>query len=308
MSDIDDIITMPNHVMLENVAGHCSMSCNMCPIDSYPRKETMSDELFFRIVSRLAPYKSNISYFSLVGLGESLLDKSVHTKVSYLKSDGWRGVGVYTNGTPLTERTSENLLKSGLDSLLISIDGFSSKVQNTIRKGGDLKKIRSNLLRFIELRNTGSYQTKVVIRFTEQDLNVDEYESFYNFWSSVINVNSGDMILKYELHNHGVLVDTSALTKFSTRKNSLSAAKPTRCKEIFERLTILSDGSVGLCCGDHLFKEQTGSILDRDPIDIYNSGSHKRYRRAFLTEDFSEAPLCNGCTVMSSILSKQIGI
>jgi hypothetical protein len=293
--------------MLENVAGMCSMSCNMCPIDEYPRQEIMSYDIFEKVINKLEKWRDNINFFSIVGLGESLLDKGIIKKIQLLKNKEFKGIGVYTNATPLTEKISMNLLKSELDSLLVSIDGFTDNTQNKIRVGGDHIKIKNNLLRFIKLRNTNNFNTKIIIRFTEQDLNIGEYNDFYRYWSKQLDFSKGDLILKYSLHNHGVLIDTSKLLKNSSLSLIKSNKPLVKCKEINERLTILSDGTIGLCCGDHLAKVKTGNILTGDPVEIYNQGNHLIYRSAFETGDFTNAKLCIGCTVMDSILSKQTG-
>ena len=66
---------IPSHIQIETVAGYCTVRCIMCPIENSLRKEIMSNDLFERIIQKLLPIKNNIKLFSIVGIGEPLIDK-----------------------------------------------------------------------------------------------------------------------------------------------------------------------------------------------------------------------------------------
>ena len=76
---------IPYSVQIETVAGKCTVSCNMCPIETHPRKEIMSEERFDAILNKLIKIKKHIKFFTLSGIGEPLLDKNTHVKVKKCK-------------------------------------------------------------------------------------------------------------------------------------------------------------------------------------------------------------------------------
>ncbi len=162
---------IPSHIQIETVSGMCTVRCIMCQIEQSKRKELMNNETFTKILLKLQPYLYNQQFFSLCGLGETLIDKNVHEKIKIAKKLGFRGTGISTNGTLLNEKISKKLLDAKLDTLIISIDGFTSKTQGAIRVGSNLNEIILNVQRFIALREMSKSRTKIIIRFTRQELN-----------------------------------------------------------------------------------------------------------------------------------------
>ena len=144
---------IPYNIQIETVAGKCTVSCNMCPIEQHPRKEIMSDELFDQIIKKLLKIKKNIKFFNLVGIGEPLLDKTTHVKVEKCKKLGFQNVWIYTNATALNKKNSSKLLEAKLDVLVVSLDGFK-KSQERIRVGANYDTIEKNIINFIELRDS----------------------------------------------------------------------------------------------------------------------------------------------------------
>ena len=134
ISMINDKV-IPSDIQIETVCGICNLRCIMCPIEQSKRKKIMNNEKLTKILKKLQPYLYNQKFLSLCGLGEPLIDKNVHEKIKIAKEMGFLGTGIYTNGTLLNEKKSENLLDAKLDSLIISIDGFTSKTQEAIRVG-----------------------------------------------------------------------------------------------------------------------------------------------------------------------------
>ena len=80
-----------------------------------------------------------------------------------------------------------------------------------------------------------------------------------------------------------------------------------KCYQLYDRLTILSDGSLGLCCGDQLGKYKIGSVLNEDPVVLYNhSEIFSKYREKIENGKISELELCRGCSVPYSVSTKEI--
>ena len=298
---------IPYSVQIETVAGKCTVSCNMCPIETHPRKEIMSEERFDAILNKLIKIKKHIKFFTLSGIGEPLLDKNTHVKVKKCKQLGFKNVCIYTNATALTNKNSQNLLLSKLDVLVISLDGFK-KSQEKIRVGSNYEKIEKNIRDFIQLRNDFFKKTdhfcKVIIRFTEQKINKDEFEKFSKFWLKFLTMGEGeskDLVLKYVVHGHGDLVDIS--DKVVTKQANSSFIK---CPELTKRLSIHSNGRIATCCGDHNEKYTNPSILDSDQdiIDIYNSGNFKMLRETIANKKYVD--ICKNCTVPFSIESSTV--
>jgi radical SAM protein with 4Fe4S-binding SPASM domain len=249
----------------------------------------MSNELFEKIVQRLLPIKKGIQIFTLLGLGETLIDKDIIEKIKIVKKYEFKEVGIFSNGMALDQELSTNLLNSGLDVIIFSIDGFSNKVQESIRIGSNLDKIVKNIEVFIEQREKLKAKTKIIIRFTEQEINKNEWDDFVIFWKKKLRNN--DAIFNYGLHNVGHIVE-----------NKIDEViKITKCSEVYNRMIIFSDGKVGLCCADQFGHYNIGNILNDDPIDLYNHELFKHYRNEMDKGNILNLELCKDCTVMYSI-------
>lgn len=291
---------IPKQIQIETVAGLCNVRCIMCPVDQSIRKEIMSNEVFISILEKFLPYQNHIENLSLLGLGETLIDRDIAKKISISKTigNGYKGVGVYTNGMLLTKELTKELLEAKLDSLIVSIDGISKETENVIRVGANVEKIIENIENFIYLRNSNDiYKTRIIIRFTEQDINKFEWYSFYQFWKKKLNFEKNDLILNYPVHNFGNLKE-----KINPEKFNLQNIK---CKEVYERIIVFSDGEIGLCCGDQFGYYKNENIFEHDPIEIYNRGMFSKYRAEMNKGNILELDLCKNCSVAYSIISKK---
>ena len=291
---------IPNQIQIETVSGLCSVSCNMCPIDSHPRKEIMSFELFSSIFEKLIPYRKEIDMVSLCGIGETLLDKGIFQKIDFLKDSGFRGIAVYTNGIALTEKNILKLLETQLETIVISLDGITKDTQDVIRVGSKIDPLLKKINNLVKHRNESNSNTAIILRFTAQDINRDSFDSYNTYWSKRLDEKKMDKVLYYEIHNHGNLVNVSGIT--NRRPNS--EIKYT-CPELFKRLTIHSNGNVAMCCGDHFEKHNPGSAITHNPIDIYNSGLHEKFRLAMDAGMIDQLDICRTCDVIQSIESKK---
>lgn len=293
-------IIIPSHILIETVEGICNNRCIMCPIESSIRKGIMDNKTFAKILNKLQPFLDHQQFLSFCGLGETLLDRNTPDKIKFAKQLGFQGIGIYTNGLTLDEKMSRQLLDAGLDTLIISIDGFTSKVHEAIRLGSNLTKVVSNLEQFILLRNTGDYKTKIIIRFNKQELNQHEENDFCNFWKTKINKDRNDAVIVYNIHNVGGW----GLDKLDNEM--LNKMKGLKCPEIYERCMIGSDGSIVFCCGDQFGFYNIGNIFEDGLIQLYNSPRYVEYREAMNQGRILDLELCKNCSVAYSIATRAI--
>ena len=296
-------LIIPSHIQIATVEGKCNYRCVMCPIGESERQKVMDNQFFTAILKALKPYMAKQKFLSLLGLGETLIDKEVYKKIVIAKKMHFKGIGIFTNGELLTKKISESLLKAGLDSLIVSIDGYTDETQKSIRKGSNLHKIIKNIDDFIYIREQSNIKTRVIIRFTKQSLNQNEWEDFYNFWKDRLNIKYSDSIFCYNIHNFGG--NNSYLKEEDIIKHNIS--NNSKCDQLYDRLTIFSDGSLGLCCGDQLGRNKIGNVLDGDPVILYNESKiFKEYREKMRSGKILELELCRQCSVPYSVATKEI--
>ncbi|MBU0778066.1 radical SAM protein [Patescibacteria group bacterium] len=294
---------IPTHVHIETVFNMCTARCTMCIINSTTKKPNiMSNEDFIHILNKFRPYQENIKFVSLIGLGETLLDKDVVEKVKIAKDMGFKGVGFPTNCTELDEQMSTSLIMAGLDTLICSIDGYTKKTHELIRVGTNFADVTTNAKRFIDIRNKlnkidNKLRTKVLLRFIYQNDNKHEWNKYYEYWLPFLNKEFGDDVIKFNIHNWGnKLKDYKSVNDNSiTHDNYI-------CKDIYNRFIILSNGNVILCCGDSNEFYNLGNVLHDDPIEIYNCEIYNKYRSFMKDGKIQDLELCKNCTTQQSRL------
>lgn len=283
---------IPTHLQIETINGICTAKCTMCTIDSWKRKpNVMNLSVYTDILKRYLPYQKNLKCLSLFGFGEPLLDPSIVTKVEVAKSMGFRSVGFASNCTELDYATSGDLLLAGLDTLIPSIDGVNKDTHEAIRIGVNFNQVVNNVLMFLARREMIGH-TKVVVRFTKQKANETEWPEFKELWESRLDKYYGDMVICHDVIDVG-----GQVPEYEDKKVSAESNVPCVCPEIYNRMSVHSDGKVALCCAEANGIFELGNVLEADPIELFNGEVFRRHRRLMEEGRIEELELCNTCTI-----------
>ena len=238
----------------------------------------MPEKMFEGIIDSLEPYKQKIEKVDLFGLGEPLLDKFIFDRIKYVKKSGFRNIAISTNADLLDEDKQDLLLSSEIDTVIFSIDGIEAGTHESIRKGLDYNNLLKNCLSVIKKRNAGNYKTRFVVRFIRQEQNIDEWDRYKEFWEKQLSFDRRDLLIVYDVNSMGGSVDVASYSKADFEQSGLIdpvlEAKP--CHMVTDRLIILNDGSVPLCCEDTpTNKFNFGNVSESRPIEIFNNKKYK---------------------------------
>lgn len=294
---------MPSHIQIEVVGGKgmCNARCSMCTIDKWQRPPTiMSNQNFEYIVESLKPFRQRIEYITLHGNGEPLIDKELYHKVSYAKKSGLNGIGFASNCSLLTPEISEKLIKSGLDTIICSVDGFKKETHEAIRPGTNFDEVVNNIKTFIKIRNKFG-KTKVLVRFIRQATNYAEFDEYKKYWESILNPEYGDKVLVFNIHNWGtqLSVDNKINETFGTTYKSNLI-----CKDLFSRMIIFPDGDLAFCDADYNGFYDLGNVLSGHFLKLYNSAKFTLHRSKMINGLIDELPFCKNCTIPVSRANK----
>lgn len=286
---------VPRRIQIESVYG-CNARCNMCPVNLPPKrpKQIMDNSMYRSIIDDLIPYRDQIEMVDLFGLGEPLLDHHLSEKIAYTKEKGFGSLAISTNADLLSTHIAKELLMSGIDTIIVSIDGMNKETHEKIRKNTVFERVMSNTEAAIRLRNRGSYRTKFVLRFLRQEENRSQWDWFLQFWSKRISLEAGDKIIGYDAHNWG-----GKVSNYPRAPQCSSDHAP--CHHVFDRLIVLSDGTVPLCCIDmYDGANGFGNIRDGSPMEIFNNEKAAWARRLHKLGKRKEMKICEGCTILDS--------
>ena len=156
------IPTMPAFLKVE-ISRHCTVKCKYC----YVKKEKVFYPFvqYQELIDRLKNY---IFMVSLYDIGEPLQNEDV---IEYIKYAHMKKVGTVISSSLSINKTDEfwkELVLSGIDLILVSIDGTSEEVYKKYKTNGNLNLVLSNLEKILYYK--AMYAKKVFIEWQMIDL------------------------------------------------------------------------------------------------------------------------------------------
>lgn len=287
----EDLLYFPKYVQIETVAL-CNARCSMCPANEWTRDTyMMEDALFDKIAKELQSYSDWIKKVTIQLDGEPLLDKKLENRITALKEIGISCVAFSTNASLLSEKRARSIIDSGVDEVSFSVDGATAETFEKIRRGLSFEKCRTNLHKFIKLRNMLSADTSIRVRMTIQKANVHEYYDFVRYWHNYLK--PSDSVYGKLIHSWG-----NWLKRYSLAKNrNKSEINKSPCVSPWNSLVVLSDGKVPLCCEDFRVILLMGDANKKSIKDIWNCQEFNKIRNMHEKYGRASIEMCRNCNI-----------
>ncbi|GAG29682.1 unnamed protein product, partial [marine sediment metagenome] len=177
----------PLHVDIE-VTDACNLRCIMCVHGTGTKIETGSMDPDF--AKEMIRQSADGGAYSLKfnWRGEPALYRHLPQLIRFAKENGIREVQLNTNGLPFTPGTISEYLDSGLDRIIISVDGNSKETYEKIRIGGDFNRLVRNIESFVQQKRD-RMQSKPFVRvqLVRMQENLFEIEDFRRRWEKRVD-------------------------------------------------------------------------------------------------------------------------
>ncbi len=278
----------------------CNLRCPECPsgLRSFTRPTGMLEkDTFERIISEM---RSHLLYLTFYFQGEPYLHKSFLEMVRYAKQNKIY-TSTSTNGHYLTDSVAKDTVLSGLDRLIISIDGTTQETYKAYRVGGKLEKVlkgAANIVKWKKRLNTA--HPYVIFQFLVVKPNEHQIDEVYTL-AKDIGVDA--VILKtaqiYDYEYGSPLIPTQE--KYSRyRKNSddtyaLKNSLENSCWKLWHSCVFTWDGRVVPCCFDKDAQHILGNIHTQSFEEIWRSDPYK-YFRTQLVHSRKNIDICQNCS------------
>jgi hypothetical protein len=265
------------HVEINNT---CNLDCVMCPRNRLTRRLTLMDDGLYRsVVRQLAGM--GVGRASLFLFGEPLCHPRLNELVAYAVGHGVDPI-LNTNAMALTEGRSRKLLDAGLKTVIFSVDGVTPEVFSAVRRGGDLERVRANILRFLELASEYRPRPNTVVQFAVSKLNEHEVDAFRAFWEGRVDRLNFTRVTEY-----------AGIEGLKTYEYRTRERRP--CPDTWSKMVILADGTVTTCCLDLNGDLAMGDAAVTPLADLWRSPRWRALRRAHRRLQFSAYPVCDAC-------------
>ncbi len=274
---------VPPTVYVE-LTNKCNLNCLMCDRGSLSRQKLQMDMNLFKIVidnaSEIAVPEVKLNRF-----GEPLLHPKLIEMIKYTKRRRIPRVYFTTNATLLNETIAKKIIASGIDSVTFSVDGGKESTYEKIRRGAKYKDVVSNIERFARIRDDlGQKKPGMVLNTILMKDTMDEMPLIFQKWKTIV-----DKINVIPVGKYGNVEDFTNIDR-----NTL---KPERrvCHQPFDRLLVLWDGSVTVCCADINGELCIGKSPDDRLQQIWRIGRIKHIRKMLMKKQYKTIPICAQC-------------
>jgi radical SAM protein with 4Fe4S-binding SPASM domain len=262
----------------------CNLRCPMCPRQDFiPGKGYMDFNLIKQILDQATEF--GLYAFNFAGLGEPTMFKRLFEIIKYAKDKGVVDVNMHTNGSPLGHDFNRQLIESGLDRLIISLNSTDKEVYEKIMVGANFEKVYAAVENLIKQRNEHP-NTRLHIKANFIDMEEDghsEKDKFIAYWGSKVNRIG---VLRY--------LDCQEDERLHF-KNNYQQDEQFCCPELWRRLTILSDGTATLCPRDMKKKYVIGNVHEQTISEIWTGSKMQHIRDTHRQGKFKELGFCADC-------------
>jgi len=278
----------------------CNLRCPECPsgLRSFTRPTgKLTTGLFKKMITDV---KEHLIYLTFYFQGEPYLNPQFLDMVNIAAKNN-----IYTttstNAHFLDAPNSQKTVQSGLNRLIISIDGASQSTYESYRKAGDLKKVLEGTRNILKWRKKlKSKSPKVIWQFLVVKPNEHEVPKIKQlakeFGVDKVAFKTAQ-IYDYEKGNELIPTIEKYARYRSNGDGTFSIKNPlaNKCWKMWQSCVITWDGQVIPCCFDKDASHSMGNIQEKSFKEIWNSKPYDAFRNALLTSR-SEIAICKNCT------------
>lgn len=278
----------------------CNLRCPECPsgLRSFTRPTGMlQDQLFEKVIDQV---KGHLTWLHLYFQGEPFLNPRFLEMVEYANSKGIF-TSTSTNGHYLQEKHVDAVLKSGLQQLIVSMDGITQEVYEQYRIGGSLEKVQEGLKLLLSERKKAKQNfPRVVLQFLVTGQNEHQLPALKT-WAEEMQVD--ELQLKtaqiYEFENGSDLIPSdlgySRYIPAGNGKWKLKKKIENKCWRMWQGAVVTWDGKVVPCCFDKDASNVMGELKSHSLSSIWTSLGYQNFR-AQLLNDRTQIEICRNCT------------
>ena len=278
----------------------CNLRCPECPsgLRSFTRPTGMlPEDLFKKTIDEL---HETLLYLIFYFQGEPYLHNGFLDLVKYASEKGIY-TATSTNAHFLHDQNARKTVESGLDRLIMSIDGASQETYQSYRVGGKLDKVIEGTKNIIRWKKELKSKTPhVIFQFLVVKPNEHQIDEVYQL-AKELGVNEVGLKTAqiYDYENGSDLIPT--IEKYTRyRKNadgtySIKNKMLNHCWKMWHSCVITWDGLVVPCCFDKDAHHRLGDVSQTSFKELWRGEKYHEFR-SLLLKSRSEIEMCKNCT------------
>jgi radical SAM protein with 4Fe4S-binding SPASM domain len=291
---------MPISISFEPTTS-CNLRCPECPsgLRAFSRPTGMLRKNFFReTIDQLA---KELTYLVFYFQGEPFLNPDFLEMVQYAASKKIY-TATSTNAHYLTDAVAKRTVESGLDRLIISIDGTTQEVYQQYRVGGRLDKVLTGAANVVKWKKELKSKTPFIIfQFLVVRHNEHQIEEVKRLAEEIgvdqVRLKTAQV---YDFENDpNKLIPTigkySRYKKGADGKMKFKGNNQNHCWRLWHDPVITWDGAVVPCCFDKDAQHKLGSLHQQSFKELWQNGTYRQFRKSVL-ESRQNIDICANCS------------
>ncbi|MEP7255762.1 MAG: radical SAM/SPASM domain-containing protein [Ferruginibacter sp.] len=279
----------------------CNLRCPECPsgLRQFTRPTGMLQNDFFK--RTIDDIHKELLYLIFYFQGEPYLNPDFLTMVKYA-SDKKIYTATSTNAHYLTDDVARKTVESGLDRLIISIDGTTQDVYQQYRVGGNLEKVLAGAKNIMKWKRELKSKTPFVFfQFLVVKPNEHQIEDIKRLAKEVgvdeVRFKTAQ-VYEYETDPNNLIPTIDKFSRYKKNTDGSYTAKnklANRCWKLQHANVITWDGLVVPCCFDKDATHQLGNLKTQSFKEIWHNDNYKQFRNE-LFKSRKNIDICANCS------------
>ena len=292
------VTTRPESLSVEP-ASVCNLRCPECTLGGgrlQRQGQLMDATTFENALQPLAPWLVSCQFFLQ---GEPTLNPNLCQMIA--KAHQHRiFTTISTNGQTLTPDLCRELVGSGLDQIIVSIDGTTQAVYEQYRVGGSLQKAIDGIGNIVrarrELGRGNPAVTAQFIVFRHNEHQIADFKRLARQWGADRAVLKTAQI-ETSANAAEMLPQNSKYSRYRLTTDGNIAPKRrfnANCFRLRSTMVVAANGDVALCCYDKNCRHRLGNVNQTNALSIWNSAEAGNLRRQVWGKGLEICRNCGG--------------
>lgn len=282
---------------------NCQLSCPYCPrtLTQKDRGDTdMSWEQYVRLMEEVGPYLIAIAFWQW---GEPLQHPHISDMIRLAHSYGIITI-MSTNGQKNMDGFDmDDLLTSGLDLLIVSMDGFRQTTYADFRSGGDVEKVKDFVQTFSQRKASLALKTPLInVRMIASSANESECDQVCQFareaGADAFSVKSISLYYDADPLNP-ILPENRDLRSYQyqgQQESQAYQALPNLCRKPWSWPCLRYDGTLLMCECDHYMQHSLGNVFKEQSFQsVWQGEKAREIRKHFTSGGNIDLEFCQRC-------------
>lgn len=278
----------------------CNLRCPECPsgLRSFTRETGNLREDFFR--ATIDDLATELIYLIFYFQGEPYINPRFLDMVRYASGKGLYTI-TSTNGHFLNDENAKKTIESGLDRLIISVDGTTQETYQNYRREGNLDTVLQGAKNIVKWKKAMNSATPhVIFQFLVVKPNEHQIPDIYRLAREIgideVKLKTAQ-VYDYE-HGNDLIPDNDRYSRYRKNHNGTYSIKNellNHCWKLWHACVITWDGLVVPCCFDKDALHRLGDLRATSFKDIWSGEAYRQFRTRILAGR-DKIDICTNCT------------